>query len=424
MPRLEGLGEVEALIISGNGPTVTPVTGTPEASAAGLSLPAGTARLWLDRRARDESRIVSDLAGAYVDPSFFLPKVLRIKNSEPELYQRTRHFLSAPEYLMYALTGEARTILPSRGFERWYWTGETLQKAGLDPAKFPPFIAPGEPAGTLSAAAAARFGFSRKVKVYAGGPDFFVSILGTGTVEPGQACDRSGTSEGINLCTRDRIMDPRLMSYGHPIQPYWNLSGIISTSGRAIAWGREILGMTDQPYAAFYELAAKAEPGAGGLVFLPYLAGERAPHWDTHARGAFQGLNLSTGRAELARAVAEGVCFAIRDVTTVMEEQGAPLREIRVTGGPAESSFLNQLKADITGRPVLLPAQRDAELLGLAVLGAAAQGKYGSVQEAAAALVRIQETFHPQDPAARYAQPFEMYRDLYRALKPQFDKYF
>jgi xylulokinase len=425
IPRLEGLREVEALIVSGNGPTLTPVTGTPGTGEGGLSLPAGKARLWLDRRAREESKTVSDLVGSYVDPSFFVPKALGIKNREPELYEKTRYFLSAPEYLVYALTGEARTVFPSAGFERWYWDEALLRAAGLDPAKFPPFAAPGDLIGTLDAAAAARFGFSRQVKVFAGAPDFFVSILGTGTVNPGQACDRSGTSEGVNLCTESRIMDGRLMSYGHPIRPYWNLSGIISTSGKAIGWVRELLGMAGLSHRGFYDLAAEAEAGAGGLVFLPYLEGERAPLWDSHARGAFQGLSLSTGRAELARAAAEGVCFAIRDVITVMEERGAPVRDLRVTGGPAESPFLNQLKADVSGRPVLLPVQRDAELLGLAVIGAYAQGRYASMKEAAGALVRIEKTFYPNESAGPlYENRFGMYRELYQTLKPYFEKYF
>ncbi|MDR1894313.1 MAG: hypothetical protein LBQ61_06430, partial [Spirochaetales bacterium] len=350
-----------------------------------------------------------------------LPKALWIKNQEPRLYEETRFFLSAPEYLLYALTGEARTVLPAPGFERWYWTGELLDRAGLDRAKFPPFAAPGELIGTLSPQAAAFLGFSRPIKVLAGGPDFFVAILGSGAVRPGRACDRGGTSEGINLCTENQITDSRLMSYGHPVKPFWNLSGIISTSGKAIAWIRDILGMTALPYSAFYELASRSEPGAGGVVFLPYLAGERAPHWNPHARGVFQGLNLSTGRAELARAVAEGVCFAIRDVITVMKETGAPVEDLRVTGGPGESAFLNQLKADITGLPVLLPACPEAELLGLAALAAASLGKYAGPEEAAGVLAGIRETRRPQsalDPL--YQDRFEKYRELYPLLKPQF----
>ncbi|MDR2177956.1 MAG: hypothetical protein LBP20_07960 [Treponema sp.] len=417
--RLGDLGGLEALAVSGNGPTLVPVTGNPACGGAGLSLPAGRALLWLDRRAGEESAKVSELAGAYVDPSFFVPKALWIKNREPGLYEKTRYFLFAPEYLVFALTGEARTVIPSRGFERWYWDKAMLEGLGLESAKFPPPAAPGELIGTVGAGASAHFGFPRGLKVFAGGPDFFVSILGTGVTRAGQACGRSGSSEGINLCTETRITDSRLMSYGHPIKPLWNLSGIISTSGRAISWVKELLGIKALPYESFYKLAAEARPGAGGLIFLPYLAGERAPLWDPRARGVFQGLSLTTGRAELARAVCEGVCFAIRDVVTVMEECGVRVGELRVTGGPSESPFLNQLKADISRRPVLLPAQRDAELLGLAMLSAVALGSYASPAEASAALVRIERVFEPAAETL-YGDRFGMYRELYRTLKPYF----
>ncbi|MDR3147326.1 MAG: hypothetical protein LBU00_02985 [Treponema sp.] len=417
------LGALEALLISGNGPTLVPVTGDPTFGARGFSLPAGRALLWLDRRAGEEAAQVSERAGAFVDPSFFVPKALWIKNHNAELYEKTRYFLFAPEFLAFALTGEARSVFPSAGFDRWYWNQGMLEALGLDSAKFPPFIAPGGLIGTLSAAAAAHFGFPRGLKVFAGGPDFFVSILGTGVTTAGQVCGRSGSSEGINLCTTTRIMDERLMSYGHPIKPLWNLSGIISTSGRAIAWARELLGMAALPHSSFYDLAAEARPGSRGLIFLPYLAGERAPLWDPHARGAFQGLSLATGRAELARAVGEGICFAIRDVITVMEDCGAPVGEIRVTGGPAESPFLNQLKADISRRPVLLPAQRNAELLGLAIIGTTALGNYSSLAEASGALVRVDQVFEPRT-SPLYEDHFAMYRELYRTLKPYFDAHY
>jgi xylulokinase len=440
--RLGSLSAVEALVISGNGPSLAPVTGRADA-AGGAAPPAAAARLWLDRRAEKAAAEVSALMGDYVDPGFFLPKALGIKNDEPALYERTLFFLGCPEYLTYALTGEARFVFPSEGFDRWYWNDEILRKLGLDAEKFPPFISPGETAGTVLPGAAGRFGFRAGIPVIAGGPDFFVSILGAGVVKPGQVCDRSGTSEGINLCTEKRITDKRLMSYGHPIKPYWNLSGIISTTGKAIEWGRDLLGL--KSYDEFYSLAASAggeasgngfgirasadtglpagNPGIRGPrrnvpVFLPYLAGERAPLWDPSVRGAFLGLGLSSGRAEFARSIIEGVCLAIRDVITVMEEAGAGVGELRVAGTAAESGVLNQIKADLTGREVLIPACREAELLGLALVGACALGKYNSFAEAASVLVKIEDRRYPDEKKAPlYDRLFREYRGAYRALK-------
>ena len=421
--QLANLDKVEGIIISGNGPTVVPVTGEVSFKNGAFMVPADSARLWLDRRAQEESNAISAIVGGYVDPSFVLPKVLYIKNREEALYEKTNHIFSSSEFLAYALTGEARTVFPSEGFDRWYWNNETLEAAGLDAEKFPPFIEPGGFIGTVLPEVAQHFGFSRTLPVLAGGPDFFVAILGTGTVDPGQTCDRSGTSEGINACTVERIVDPRLMSYGHPVKPYWNCSGIIATTGKALSWGRDLLGMKDLPYQEYYAFAATAKPGAGGVVFLPYLAGERAPIWDPHARGVFLGLHLGTGPAELARAVAEGVCFAIQDVITVINDLGGDVSELRVTGGPGESTFLNQLKADISGCPVLRPTNLNAELLGLGVIGAAALGRFASFKEAADNMVTIEETYFPQEAHRNmYADLFSLYRESYRALKIPFQQ--
>ncbi|MDR0708686.1 MAG: hypothetical protein LBF77_01300 [Spirochaetaceae bacterium] len=434
---LAPLSSVQALLISGNGPTVVPVTGVPSPKAGKLALDAAAARLWLDRRAGAEAETVSAAMGAYIDPSFFLPKILSVKVREQALYEKTRCFLAAPEYLVYALTGEARTVFPSRGFDLWYWNDRALEKLGLPGEKLPPFVFPGDEIGTLLPAVRTAFGFTSPVRVFAGGPDFFVSILGTGTVRPGQACDRSGTSEGFNVCTSERITDPRLMSYGHPVKGYWNLSGIISTTGKAVDWCRGIMG-TGIDYDSFYALAEKSAPGAGGVVFLPYLAGERAPLWNPKAKGVFVGLSLETGREEIARSVAEGICFALRDVATVMEELEAPVSEIRVSGGTAGRDLLNQLKADIMGKPVLLPGARscagpdagagisgqfEAELTGLAALGAAALGKYALVSEAAEAMVTVRAEYYPRTGyAEKYAGLFYEFRELYRALKPSFER--
>jgi xylulokinase len=419
--RLGPLEKAEALVISGSGPTLVPVTGEPACGGEGLRLGAAPARLWLDRRDREEAALVSEVMGDFVDPGFFLPKALGIKRRDPGLYEKTRVFLSCPEYLACALTGEARTVFPSEGFDRWFWNGEVLEKLGLEKEKFPPFIAPGDTVGVLLPRPAAYFGFSGPVPVIAGGPDFFAAIPGSGAVRPGDACDRSGSSEGINVCTEKRITDSRLMSYGHPVKPWWNLSGIISTTGKAVDQVMGILGLRAGAWEEFFALAAEAAPGAGGLLFLPYLAGERAPLWDPRARGVFAGLGLDTGRAEMARAAAEGICFALRDVVSVMEEAGAPVRNLRVSGGPGASGFLNQLKADVSGRQVLVPAARYAELPGNACTGAAALGKYGSVGEAAAALVKTDRVFHPDEKKAPlYEERFARYRELYRSLKAHF----
>jgi xylulokinase len=415
------LGDVQAIVISGNGPSLVPVLGEPKIMAGGIGVQSAPARLWLDRRAEAASAKISSLMGAYVDPSFFLPKILAIKNDEPDLYRQARFFLGCPEFLAYSLTGEACSVFPAKGFDRWFWNEEILCRLELEPSKFPGFIAPADTFGSLLPHVAASLGLKPNIPVISGGPDFFAAIIGTGITSPGQVCDRSGPSEGINACTSQQITDSRLMSYAHPIKPFWNLSGIISTTGRAIEWARDLLGL--QTYNDFFTLAdnARLTNADNGdtrpPVFLPYLAGERAPIWDTKARAVFRNLSLSSGRPEFARAVLEGICFAIRDVLSVMEEAGAETRELRVTGSAAASPLLNQLKADITGREVLIPLHHEAELLGLAIIGSFSLGKYDSLATAASSLVSIESRFQPnQKKAAYYDELFTQYRETYRKL--------
>ena len=402
------LAAVEAVVISGNGPSMTPVFNLPDYTGKDLHVSAAPARLWLDRRATEAAAQVSALLGGFVDASFYLPKALDIKTNEPQLYAQTKYFLGCSEFLAYALTGEARTVFPSDGFERWFWDDAALDHFGLDREKFPRFIRPCETYGGLAPSLAARFGFASGIPVISGGPDFFAAILGTGVVRPGQVCDRAGTSEGINACTADRITDRRLMSYRHPVAQFWNLSGIVSTTGKAIEWGCRLLGI--ETYDDFFALAGTAQAGAGGLVFLPYLAGERAPVWDPAARGVLRGLGLSTGRPEFARSVLEGISFAIRDIITIMEEAGAAAAELRVAGAASASAILNRIKADITGKPVLVPQQKEAELLGLAIIGSCALGKNASFAEAASALVHIESEWLPnKENAALYEDLFGEY---------------
>jgi len=402
------LKNIEALVISGNGPSLTPVLTAPH------SLSSAPVRLWLDRRGEKAAEQVSLLLGSHVDAGFFLPKAFDIKINEPELYEKTKYFLGCPEFFAFALTGEARTVFPSDGFEHWYWNDSILEKLELDKEKFPPFIRPGEIVGSLISQTAAQFGFKTDIPVIAGGPDFFPAILGAGAVKPGQICDRAGTSEGINLCTENFISDKRLMCYGHPVKPYWNLSGIITTTGKAIEWGCRLLGIDN--HSDFFALAEMADAGSGGLVFLPYLAGERAPVWNPSARGMLRGLNLSAGRPEFARSILEGICFAIRDVIETMEENnsgktGTFAEELRIAGVSSGSILLNQLKADISGKPALVPKQKEAELLGLAIIGSCTLGKYSSFTEAVSALVQIEKSFKPnKNNEALYNDLFNLYQ--------------
>lgn len=403
----------DAIVVSGNGPTLVPIGSDDR--------PLCPAMLWMDRRGIEEAADISEINGFYVDPTFFLPKALWFYRHAPEIYEKTKFFSPCPEYINYLLTGNAATILPVAEFERYIWTEELVSQLGMEWSKFPDFVRPGDPLGATTASACDLLGVPEGVPVYAGGADFIVSIIGTGTVAPGRACDRAGTSEGINLCTDQEVSDPRLLCVGHVIDGYKNISGIVSTSGKALQWFKEISGNRGLPFADLFHDIGKVPAGSNNLIFLPYLAGERAPIWDPNARGAFIGLTMNHGRREMTRAVVESVGFAIRDIITVMEEIGLHVDDVRITGGQARSDQWIQIKADITGKRFLSPVMKDAELAGDLCIALYGLGCYGNLAEAAEAAVQIERTFEPnREHRQLYDDLFSVYRESYAGLKEPF----
>jgi xylulokinase len=404
---------LQALVVSGNGPTLLP--------AGRDGRPLDYAMTWMDRRGVEEAGLIAEMTGRYVDATFFLPKAFWVYRHKPRLYRDTCHFLTCPEFMDFFLTGRACTVLPSPQFTRYIWTPELIEKLGMDPAKFPPFVRPGERIGEVLRRAEELVGIPAGTPVYAGGPDFIMTLLGTATIRPGRACDRAGTSEGINLCSASPIDDSRLMCLPHIIEGYYNVSGIISTSGKALEWFKRITGRQELDYESLFEDICQVPAGSRGLIFLPYLAGERAPLWDPNARGCFIGLAVKHGRKEMTRAVVESVGYAIRDVIGVMEENGLASEELRVTGGQAKSPLWNQIRADITGRRILVPEIMDSELLGDAIVALYALGRYPTPAAAAESLVRISRTYTPQQElAASYDALFRLYRQAYAGLKEVF----
>jgi xylulokinase len=405
--------DLAAVVVSGNGPTLVP--------ADGQGRPLGYALTWMDRRAIEEAKQVSEASGVYIDPSFYLPKALWIFRHRPDIYERAAWFFPCPEFVGFHLTGQAHAFLPAPEFSRYIWTAELIGRLGMDPGKFPPFLPPARLMGTVRPAAEEVLGVPAGLPVVSGGPDFIMTLLGTGTVRPGRVCERAGTSEGINLCSASALEDPRLLSLPHIIPGCHNISGMISTSGKALEWFKATTGREELDYETFLEEVCLVPPGAGRLLFLPYLTGERAPIWDPYARGTFLGLTLSHGRREMTRAVLESVGFAIRDIIEVMEEKGLAVEDMRITGGQAKSPLWNQAKADITGKRVLITEIQDAELIGDACVALYALGRFGSLAEAAERTARVRRVYEPcRELAGLYDELFGVYRDAYRGLKEVF----
>ncbi len=408
---------IEAVAVSGNGPTLVAVDKD--------DTPIGNAVSWMDRRGVAEANMIKESSGYYVDPTFYLPKALWLRNNKPREFERVRHFLACPEYLIHFLTGEAHTILPGDNFLRYFWTDDLLKQLHVDKSLFPPFINPGDLCGEVTASASRELGIPAGTPVFAGGPDFVMSLLGTATVFPGRACDRAGTSEGINLCTENLVQDERLMGYGHVVKGLYNVSGIISTSGKALEWIMGLLGMEEQDYDSVFRCAAASKPGARGLIFLPYLTGERAPHWDPALRGCFFGLSLFHEKEDVLRAVLESTGYAMRDVIEAIEENDVDLEDLRITGNPSKSSLWNRIKADITGRPIHVPEFPESELLGDACTALKGIGRFQELQEAAESVVVFREVIEPMKETKQlYQELFDVYRQVYSGTKEAAHKIF
>jgi len=406
--------EVRAISVSGNGPSLVAIDSS--------GLPLGPALSWLDRRAVDEAKEVSELAGLVVDPTFYLPKALRLwRTSDQRMRDRIRWFFSCPEFVLFTLCGEAFTYLPDPGYEPYIWNKTMITAIGLPFERFPPFSAPARIVGKLLPNAANRLGLPPRIPLVSGFPDFLAAIIGSSSVSVGNACDRSGTSEAINICA-DRPFPRRdLLSLPHPIGGLWNLSGGVSTAGAALAWLAKIF-RSQSPHAdtasvdALLAEARCSPPGAHGLVFLPYLAGERAPLWDASRRGAFIGLSIDHDRSDFARAAAESLAYGLKLASDLARAESFPFRLLRVSGLSALDDLLCEIKADVLGVPVEIPKIAECELVGDAAACAFALGDASGLAEASFALVRIARRFEPRASNV-YSETFAIFKDALEALE-------
>ncbi len=406
---------IEAITVIGQAPTLVFLGGDGEIIRNAI--------LWLDKRGESEKDILSEL-GLPFDPRYqSLAQILWIYHNEPDVYERTRYFLQPYDLLNFYLTGEVSSSgIPFRDYLPW--SPADAELLGLDPEKFVDITPMGKVVGTLKRGLMKEWGVEGKeVLVIAGGIDFIGALIGTDTTSPGKLCDRGGGSEGITVCSQKPLpeKEQRVSSVPFFISPFWKISGLTNTSGKAIDWIKDIFSI--KTYQELVRYAKHAPYGSKGLIFLPYLSGERSPHWDPHAKGIFFGLTLSHTREDMIRAVMEGIVYSIRDIYEIITSYGISIRHFRTTGGLSKSDFFNQIKADIIGIPVEVPYISDGELVGAACIGALGMGVYRDIKEASSAMYKARRTLYP-DPIKkeRYDELFSLYRELYPSLAPKFHR--
>ena len=396
--------------------------------------------LWNDQRTQaqcDEihQRIGKEkfiaITGNVALTGFTAPKILWVAENEPEVYAKARHVLLPKDYVRYRLTGEyaldkadgAGTVLFD--LKNRNWSGEVLSALGIPAEWMPPTYEGPEFTGKLTPEAAAATGLKAGTPVAAGGGDQSAQAVGVGAVEPGVVALTVGTSGVVFATTPSALIEPegRLHAFCHAVPGMWHFMGVMLSAAGSLQWYRDTLA----PGVGFDDLLREAEPvpaGSEGLQFLPYLSGERTPHPDPLARGAWIGLTLRHGRGHLTRALLEGVSFGLKDSFTLIQQAGlGEIRQVRASGGGTKGALWRQILASVLEAELVTVNTTEGAAFGAALLAGVGAGEWSSVPAACAAAVKITGSTRP-DPTQveAYRKSYPLYRELYPALKPGFSK--
>jgi xylulokinase len=406
--HIDDATEIAAIGVDGHGPTLVAVDRRGEATRPAIT--------FLDTRATAEAEELAVATGVRGWALGGLPAALWVERNEPDVAIETCWYLATWEWLALRLSGVAAgplvpdQLVPDR---------RLVTAAGIPADRLPPPSRTGDVVGSLSEAAAEALGLRAGTPVVGGTVDAFASYLGAGLLKPGDAYDPGGAAGGFGVYWDRPVVVAGGFVTPAPLAGLFSVGAAMAATGRALDWYRgRILGDTVTTIALLDE-AALTPPGAEGLVFLPYLAGERSPIWDPEARGVLAGLTLGHGRGHVARAIVEASALAIRHVAGPMLSAGVRVTEMRVCGGPARSPFWNQVKADVTGFRVAVPAVLETAVLGSAILAAVGVGIHESLPRAIASMTRIDTRIEPRTELGPvYDRLFEAYRALYPATAP------
>ena len=394
--------------------------------------------LWNDQRTEGEcdeirqrlgqERLIQ-ITGNDALTGFTAPKILWVRNNEPDIFEGVAHILLPKDYVRFRLTGEYATDKAGAAGTLLFdvrkrdWSPEVLASLEIPTAWLPNTHEGPEIAGTVSAAAAEATGLAVGTPVVAGGGDQAAQAVGVGAVEAGIASLTLGTSGVVFASTSEPFIEPRgrLHAFCHAIPGRWHLMGVMLSAAGSLRWYRDTIA-PDTEYDHLLRPAADVEPGSEGLLFLPYLTGERTPHADPLARGAFVGLTVRHSQAHLTRAVLEGVAFGLRDCFELMLDAGLPeITQVRVSGGGARSRLWRQILADVLQRDLVTVNTTEGAALGAALLALTGAGTYADAVAACDAIVRMSGRTRPGRGSQVYEHMYPLYRDLYPTLQPSFE---
>ena len=397
------------------------------------------ALLWCDQRTEEECREITKQVGARrlieltANPAltgFTLPKIWWVRRHEPELWARVRSLMLPKDYIRFRLTGaRAIDVADASGTLMFdvvnrRWSRSMLEISGIDDSLLPKVFESQEISGHVHEEGARLPGLRPGIPVVAGAGDQAAGAVGMGIVKPGAVSATIGTSGVVFAATSAPVLEAggRIHTFCHAIPNRWHVMGVTQGAGLSLRWFRDQFGAGSDdgrdPYDRMAEEAAKTPPGADGLLWAPYLMGERTPHLDPNARGALVGITAQHTRAHIIRAILEGVAFSLRDSLTLFQELGVPIESIRLGGGGARSPLWQQIQADIYGMPVELIETDEGAAYGAALLAGVGVGNWPSVEAACETAVRVAKSVQPNPKTvAKMNLQYQEYGKVYPALR-------
>ena len=398
--------------------------------------------IWMDTRAngicdrlnRDlGAKAIFDIAGNSLQPSYTTAKILWYKENMPEIYSKIHKILQSNSFIIYRLTGICSQDL-SQGYglhcfemRTGTWNKEMCKEFNIPFSFLSDLYQSHDIVGVVTEKAAKVTGLLPGTPVVAGGLDAACGTLGAGVLHSGETQEQGGQAGGMSICIDEYTKDPRMILSFHVVPGKWLLQGGTTGGGGVMRWLEREFGDYERSISKrkgrssleqFNELAEAVNPGSDGVVFLPYMAGERSPIWDPNAKGVFYGLDFNKTKGHLIRGAMEGVAYSLKHNLDIAETCGAKVGELRAMGGSANSLLWTQIKSDITGKPIAVPSSDTATMLGAAILAGVGVGIYKDFNEAVQMAVKVTRKHEPnirnQDV---YEKNYETYLALYKNLQ-------
>lgn len=399
--------------------------------------------IWMDTRAADicetlketvSEEEIFEVCGNPLSPSYSTPKILWYKKEKPEIYAKIDKILQSNSFIVFKLSGKySQDMSQGYGLHCFHmktgsWDEKMCRRLGVEPSFLPDIYSCHEVVGAVTEKAAKETGLSVGIPVVAGGLDACCGTLGAGVLKVGETQEQGGQAGGMSICIDEYHADRRLILSYHVVPDKWLLQGGTTGGGGVMRWLKRELGDFEETQVKttgksaldqFNELAEEVEPGSDGMIFLPYMSGERSPIWDPKAKGVFYGLDFAKTKGHFIRSAMEGVAYSLKHNLDVAKEAGVEVEVMKAIGGSANSRLWTQMKADITGKRIVVPYSDEATPLGACILAGVGVGMYESFEEAVELTVRETRNHEPNSALyEKYQDNYEKYLEIYERLKP------